>query len=128
MRFSLLCRAKCKPGAVRLSTTASPKSREGRLRFQLIEADDSVVVGRLQLIPLAPLPSLRCELDLCIVIPKPTPSSSLSSETDPASVMVEGVGTVDAVKAIPESSNNPSTSLVISSRSTAHASLASESS
>jgi hypothetical protein len=127
MRFSLLSRAKCRPGIVTLSASASAKSRDGRLRFQVIEEGDSVLaLGRLQLRPLALLLSLWCELDLSINIPMP--NSSLSSENDPASVMVEGVGTADAVLAMSEPPNNPSTSLVISSRSSAHAALATQSS
>jgi len=90
--------------------------------------DSVLAVGRLQLIPLVLLLSLRCELGLFIIIPIPTPS--LSSEIDPVSVIVEGVGgTADAVIPIPvsEPPNNPSTSLVISSKSSAHADLATQS-
>lgn len=87
--------------------------------------DSVLTVGRLQLIPLIPLLSLRCEL--FIIISTPIPTLSLSSEIDPASVIVEGVGTADAVIPIPEPPNNPSTSLVISSKSSAHADLATQS-
>lgn len=120
MRFSLLCRAKCRPGVV-----ATPEFKEGRLRFQVIGADDNVLtVGRLQLIPLAVLPSLRCELDLGLM-----PTSSLPSENDSDSVVVEGVaGTTEVVVAISKPPNKPSTSLLISSRSSAQAVLASQSS
>ena len=82
-----------------------------------------LALGRLQLSPLALLLSLRCEPGLFIIIPIPTPS--LSSEIEPASVMVEGVGTANAVPGPPI---NPSTSLVISSKSSAHAALATQSS
>jgi hypothetical protein len=114
---------KCRPGVEAFSETASPESREGRRRFQVIEADESVLaVGRLQLIPLA---VLRCDL---IMFTEPVPTPSISSDTDPASVTVEGVGTVDAAVAVPEPPNIPSTFFVISSKSSAHAALAFQSS
>jgi len=115
-RLSLLCRAKWSPGTVPFSLAASSRSKEGRLIRRFIEPTDSGVdAGRLQLIPLASLPSLRC-ISRRVFRPY-LPSLSSSSNTDPISVVPSVVGADDPTH------KRPSTSLVISSRSLAQAAL-----
>lgn len=108
-RLFLLCRAKWSPDIVPFSLAASSRSREGRLILRFIGPTGGVDAGRLQLIPLAPLPSLRWVFKR--IFRPYIPSISSPSTTEPTSVVADD----DLI------SNRPSTSLVISSRSSAQA-------